>query len=86
MTQIAVKLPDPLLEMLDELVAAGAYPSRSQAVRSALEQLVTRARADRIDHAFSEGFARSPERPHELAEAHRLAVEAIHDEPWKPWW
>ncbi len=40
-TQIAVRLPDQLVEQLDALVAAG-HPSRSDAVRRAIELYVYR--------------------------------------------
>jgi Arc/MetJ-type ribon-helix-helix transcriptional regulator len=85
-TQIAVKLPDALVRALDGLVERGAVPNRSQAVREALERFVRDAEAARIDAAFRDGFTRHPDRPEELAEATRLAVEAIEDEPWEPWW
>lgn len=85
-TQIALKLPDALAAALDELVERGVYPNRSQAVRVAVEALVRRSAAERIDAAFAEGFTRHPERPEEIADATRLAVEAIEDEPWEPWW
>lgn len=85
-TQIALKLPDELGAALDELVERGVYPNRSQAVRVAVEALVRRSAAERIDAAFADGFTRHPERPEEIADATRLAVEAIEDEPWEPWW
>lgn len=85
-TQIALKLPDELAKALDDLVERGTYRSRSQAVRVAVEALVRRAAAERVDAAFVEGFSRQPERPEELADATRLAIEAIEDEPWEPWW
>jgi Arc/MetJ-type ribon-helix-helix transcriptional regulator len=85
-TQIAVKLPDEMLDAVDRLVAAGRFESRSGAVRAGLVILVRQADRERIDRAFSEGFRRHPEEPDELADASRLAIEAIHDEPWEPWW
>jgi hypothetical protein len=38
------------------------------------------------DLKFAEGFRRSPESEAELADAYRLAFEAIEDEPWERWW
>ena len=38
--QIAVKLPDRLVDELDALVADGAFASRSDAVRHGIEALV----------------------------------------------
>ncbi len=85
-TQIAVKLPDELVGELDRLVEAGAFDSRSQAVRSGLEAMVARRRRDAVDARYAESAARAPETDAELADATRLAVDAIHDEPWERWW
>jgi Arc/MetJ-type ribon-helix-helix transcriptional regulator len=86
MTQIAVKIPDQLLDTVDHLVGEGRFDSRSHAVRAGLEALVRLDREKRTDLAFARGFERHPERPEELADAARLAVDAINDEPWEPWW
>lgn len=43
-------------------------------------------RDEDIDRAFVDGFRQHPERPHELDDARRLAVEPIEDEPWERWW
>lgn len=84
--QIAVKLPDELLEAVDDLVAAGRFSSRSSAVRAGLSIVVSQAERDVTDRAFAEGFRRHPDTPDELADARRLAVDAIEDEPWERWW
>jgi len=85
-TQIAVKLPDRLVGELDRLVEAGAFDSRSQAVRSGLEAMVAARRREDLDRRYRDAVARVPERDAELSDAHRLAVDAIHDEPWERWW
>lgn len=46
-TQIAVRLPDDLVEFVDELVDSGASDSRAAAVRKALERERRRALAER---------------------------------------
>lgn len=86
MTQIAVKLPDALVAQIDALVATGAYPSRSSVVRLALETTVAAERHRLEDLAFEVGYRASPDTEEELAQATRLAVAAIHEEPWEPWW
>jgi Arc/MetJ-type ribon-helix-helix transcriptional regulator len=86
MTQIAVKLPDALVRQLDELVAQGVFPNRSSAVRSAVEAIVAGQRRGALGRAYAEGYGRSPESERELAEARRLAEQAIDDEPWERWW
>jgi len=86
MTQIAVKLPDGLVRELDELVAQGLFSSRSSAVRRAVELIVSRQRRDALDESYANGYRQIPESKSEMAEATRLATQAIGDEPWEKWW
>lgn len=57
-TQIAVRLPDPLVEAID-LIAAGTA-TRSEIVRLALEQFVQREERRKIDEALTRGYAEQP--------------------------
>ena len=86
MTQIAVKLPDGLLRELDELVAQGHFSSRSSAVRRAVEIIVSGQRRAALEEAYANGYREVPESESEMAEATRLATQAIDDEPWEKWW
>lgn len=86
MTQIAVKLPDELVRDLDELVAKGHFASRSSAVRRAVELVVSGQRRQALAEGYASGYGRIPESESELAEASRLARQAIDDEPWEKWW
>ncbi len=85
-SQIAVKLPAEMVAAVDDLVRVGRFDSRSHAVRAGLDLIVRQARSDLVDQAFVDGFRASPERPDELADARRLAIDAIEDEPWVKWW
>jgi Arc/MetJ-type ribon-helix-helix transcriptional regulator len=40
MNLISVKIPEPYLEGLDDLVRLGVYPSRSEAIRVAIRDLL----------------------------------------------
>ncbi len=42
MKLVTVKLPEALIEGLDELVRSGMYPSRSSAIRAAVRDLLKR--------------------------------------------
>lgn len=84
--QIAVKLPELLVERVDSLVADGTFASRSQLVRRGIELALVSAHRDKIDRAFEEGYKRHPETEQDLADARRLAVESIEEEPWERWW
>lgn len=84
--QVAVKLPDELVAELDRLVAAGSFASRSQAIRSGLEAVVAGRHREEIDLRYREAMTRLPETDEEIAEATRLAIDSINDEPWERWW
>lgn len=84
--QIAVKLPDDLVGELDRLIERGDFDSRSHAVRAGLEAVVSARRRQELDRRYREAFDRVPESEEELREARRLAVDSIHEEPWKRWW
>lgn len=86
MTQVAAKLPDDLVRQVDELVARGVFPSRSSVIRLGLEAIVTGQRRQAVAQAYESAYQQIPESAEELAEATRLAVNAIHDEPWEKWW
>jgi Arc/MetJ-type ribon-helix-helix transcriptional regulator len=85
-TQIAVKLPDEIVAKVDDLVAQGAFPSRSAAVRRGLEAILAAHQSRTIDRAYEEAYRRTPETDAELRDAARLAIESIEDEPWEKWW
>jgi Arc/MetJ-type ribon-helix-helix transcriptional regulator len=80
--QIAVRLPQPLLSDLDDLVANGVYESRAAAVRAGIEAVMKLEDQRRIDQAVVDGYTRVP--PTESEEHAALASlrEAILDEPW----
>lgn len=84
--QIAVKLPDRLVNEIDRLVDGGAFDSRSQAIRSGLEAMVADRHRQEVDRRYAEAMARHPETNEEMADATRLAIDAIHEEPWERWW
>lgn len=81
--QVAIRLPDALVQEVDRLVQDGTFESRSQAIRSGLEAIIAGRRRQELDRRYAEGL---PETDDELAEATRLAIESIHDEPWERWW
>lgn len=85
-TQIAVKLPDDLAGELDRAVERGDFKSRSEALRSGLETILATRERERLRDRYREALERCPETPQELADARRLASEAIADEPWERWW
>lgn len=80
--QIAVRLPEPLLSDLDELVKSGAYKSRAAAVRAGIEAIMKLELQRRTDRAVVEGYKRHPPTPTDERSALASLREAILDEPW----
>ncbi len=81
MTTLAARLPDDLLARLDDLVEQGAYRTRTEAVRTALERLLADVERSRIDEAIREGYRRLPPEP-TTAEQRARAIASIEEEPW----
>jgi hypothetical protein len=51
-----------------------------------LQAVVSAQLRETADRAYAEGYRETPESDEEMSEATRLAVHAIHDEPWEKWW
>ena len=80
--QVAVRLPAPLLESVDDLVESGAYESRAAVVRAGIEAIAELERKRRIDHAIVEGYTRTPPSGVESQAALASLRDAILEEPW----
>lgn len=80
--QIAIRIPDDLLEQLDELVAQGRFATRTDAVREALRALVESEERRRIDAAIVAGYRRHPPTAEELAWVDDSERDMIAEEPW----
>jgi len=48
MVLISFHVPQSYVEMLDELVKLGLYPSRSEAIRAALRELLNKYKLDGV--------------------------------------
>jgi len=80
--QIAVRLPEPLLADLDQLVKSGAYESRAAAVRAGIEAIMKLELQRRTDRAVVDGYTRHPLTETENQAALASLREAILDVPW----
>lgn len=80
--QIAVRLPEELLAVLDDLVARGVYESRAAAVRSGIEAVVELDRRRLTDRAIIGGYRRVPPTDAEREAAISSLRDAIVEEPW----
>jgi len=80
--QIAIRVPEELLDRVDQLVEEGIYESRAAAVRAGLEILAELARRRALDDAIVRGYERVPPTRAEQASALASLREAIAEEPW----
>jgi Arc/MetJ-type ribon-helix-helix transcriptional regulator len=80
--QLVTRVDQGLVDAIDELVASGAYETRSDVVRVAIERLVDRHRRDEIGRQIVEGYRRMPQTDAELAGVYEAAVAMIRAEPW----
>jgi Arc/MetJ-type ribon-helix-helix transcriptional regulator len=80
--QIAVRLPEDQLALLDDLVSRGVYESRAAAVRAGVEAVLELARRREADRAIVEGYRTQPPTRAEQAAALGSMRDAIAEEPW----
>jgi Arc/MetJ-type ribon-helix-helix transcriptional regulator len=80
--QIAVRLPEELLAVLDDLVDRGVYESRAAAVRAGIEAVLELDRRRLTDRAIVDGYRRLPPTTSERAAAIASLRDAIAEEPW----
>lgn len=81
-TQIAIRVPDDLLEEVDRMVESGSLESRADAVRRGLEHLVALARRQRIDLAIVDGYRRAPPAGSDEVLAEAALRASLLEEPW----
>jgi Arc/MetJ-type ribon-helix-helix transcriptional regulator len=79
---ITVRMSPDRVEKVDALVAAGAYATRAEVVRAAVDELLRAEEEAAIDRAIVEGYTRIPQTAEELAWAERAVIESIREEPW----
>jgi Arc/MetJ-type ribon-helix-helix transcriptional regulator len=80
--QIAVRLPEIQLALLDDLVRRGVYESRAAAVRAGIEAIAEIDRRRHVDRAIVEGYQRLPPTDAERQAAIASLRDAIAEEPW----
>ena len=80
--QLAVRISEELASSLRELISAGRFETRADAVRAALEALIQDERRRKIGSQIAEGYRKIPQSDEEVAVATQAAVSSIHEEPW----
>ncbi len=80
--QLVTRVPDSIVEAVDDLVRAGVFASRSDAVRAGLETVVERERRDAIARAIVDGYRRIPQDADDLTWSDAATAAMIAEEPW----
>jgi Arc/MetJ-type ribon-helix-helix transcriptional regulator len=80
--QIAVRVPEEFLALLDELISRGVYESRAAAVRAGIEAVLELDRRHLTDLAVIEGYRRTPPTEADREAALASLRDAILEEPW----
>ena len=82
MAQFVTRIDDELAREVDRLVREGVVRSRSEAVRTGLEELIDRHRRRGIGEAIVAGYTRTPQSEDELGWSDDATRRMIADEPW----
>jgi Arc/MetJ-type ribon-helix-helix transcriptional regulator len=80
--QLVTRVPDGLAQAVDELVEAGVFDSRSDAVRAGLETVLERERRAATGRAIVEGYRRVPQADDDLPWSDAATSAMIAEEPW----
>lgn len=80
--QLVTRVPDALADAVDDLVQAGVFNSRSEAVRAGLESLLELERRAAVGRAIVEGYERLPQGDDDLAWPDSATSAMIAEEPW----
>lgn len=82
MVQFVTRVDEPLAASVDELVASGLIGSRSEAVRVALRELISRHQRARIGIQIVEAYTSQPQSAGEVGWADLATIQMIADESW----
>jgi Arc/MetJ-type ribon-helix-helix transcriptional regulator len=82
MPQLVTRIDDELAAAVDRLIAAGAFASRSDAVRRGLQILVEQHRRVSIASEIVEGYRIRPQTEEEVGWSDHATRLMIADEPW----
>lgn len=82
MTSMAVRLSEDLVAGLDELVDQGRFRTRSDAIRGAIDLLISANARLATDRAIVESYTDQPQTDEEVALAREATRALIEDEPW----
>jgi Arc/MetJ-type ribon-helix-helix transcriptional regulator len=80
--QLAVKLPESIVEEVDRLIEAGRFANRTDAVRAALDRMLEELQEEQVTAAIVDGYRRIPPDQADDAWAEAATRAMIMEEPW----
>jgi Arc/MetJ-type ribon-helix-helix transcriptional regulator len=80
--QLVTRVPDEVVEVIDDLIREGVFASRSDAVRAGLGAIVDRRRRDAVGQAIVDGYRRVPPTEDEMPWPDTATAAMIAEEPW----
>jgi putative addiction module CopG family antidote len=81
-TQLVTRIPETLAQAVDQLVDAGVYESRSEAVRAGLAAVVDQEQRAAVGQAIADGYRRVPQADDDLGWSDSAGAAMIAEEPW----
>ncbi|MBS1848039.1 MAG: hypothetical protein JST73_07150 [Actinobacteria bacterium] len=82
MTQLVTRVDEALLVQVDALIEIGEVPTRSEAVRTGLRQLVDGAIRRREGEAIARAYREQPQSDDDRTWSDAATIEMIAAEPW----
>ncbi|MFN0027838.1 MAG: ribbon-helix-helix domain-containing protein [Acidimicrobiales bacterium] len=82
MAQLVTRVGDKLIAEVDELVAAGVFASRSEAVRLGLRRLLDRHQRDQVGALIVASYVERPQDEHDVGWSDESTTRMIAEEPW----
>lgn len=80
--QLVARVPDDVAAAIDDLVRAGVFDSRSDAVRVGLTAVIDHRRRAAVGHAIADGYRRVPQADDDLTWSDAASAAMIAEEPW----
>ncbi|MGB2757481.1 MAG: ribbon-helix-helix domain-containing protein [Acidimicrobiia bacterium] len=82
MAQLVTRIDQQLADAIDALVDQGVVASRSEAVRTGLEQFIDTHHRAQIAREIVDAYTRDPQTEDELGFSDAAAARMIAEEPW----
>ncbi len=80
--QLVTRVADDVAATIDDLVRAGVFASRSEAVRAGLAAVIDQRRRAAVGEAIADGYRRIPQGGDDVTRSDAASAAMIAEEPW----